>query len=164
MKRLSPLAAFAKTGRMGKRLGLSPRRWQKGMEKLRGDRLLGRLFAASRAELGEIGERIVVPHLANLTGCPIRDTIMNRRLHRKAVRFYRQSACPMPLASFASPANSGFQSYLAGAKSRSKLAWSASSRPWGSMIKAIPPGLIHVIRLPRAKTNLSSGWLSRSRK
>jgi hypothetical protein len=53
-------------------LGLSAQRWQHGMEKLRGDRLVGRFFAASRAKLREIAERIGVRHLVNLTGCPIR--------------------------------------------------------------------------------------------
>ena len=42
------------------------------LEKLRGDRLVGRVFAASRAKLREIADRIGVPHLVNLTGCPIR--------------------------------------------------------------------------------------------
>ena len=42
------------------------------MEKLRGDRLLGRFFAASRAKLREIAHGIGVRHLVNLTGCPIR--------------------------------------------------------------------------------------------
>ena len=41
-------------------------------KKLRGDRLLGRFFAASRAKLREIADRIGVRHLVNLTGCPIR--------------------------------------------------------------------------------------------
>jgi hypothetical protein len=54
------------------RLGLSAQRWQHGMEKLRGDRLVGRCFAASRAKLREIAERIDVRHLVNLTGCAIR--------------------------------------------------------------------------------------------
>src|SRR5271156_2659030 len=36
------------------RLGLSAHRWQNGMERLRGDRLVGRFFAASRAKLREI--------------------------------------------------------------------------------------------------------------
>jgi hypothetical protein len=51
---------------------LSAQRWQHGMEKLRGDRLVGRFFAASRAKLREIADRIGVRHLVNLTGCPIR--------------------------------------------------------------------------------------------
>jgi hypothetical protein len=42
------------------------------IEKLRGDRLLGRFFAASRTELREIGERLGVRRLVNLRGCPIR--------------------------------------------------------------------------------------------
>jgi hypothetical protein len=54
------------------RLGLSAQRWQHGMEKLRGDRLVGRFFAASRAKLREIVDRIGVRHLVKLTGCPIR--------------------------------------------------------------------------------------------
>ena len=54
------------------RLGLSAQRWQHGMEKLRGDRLLGRLFAASRAKLPEIAERLGVRRLVNLVGCPLR--------------------------------------------------------------------------------------------
>jgi hypothetical protein len=54
------------------RLGSSVQGWQSRLEKLRGDRLLGRFFAASRARLREIGERLGVRHLVNLTGCPIR--------------------------------------------------------------------------------------------
>ena len=54
------------------RLGLSAQRWQHGMEKLRGDRLVGHFFAASRAKLREIADRIGVRHVVNLTGCPIR--------------------------------------------------------------------------------------------
>jgi hypothetical protein len=54
------------------RLGYSAQSWQKGSERLRGDRLLGRFFAASRAKLREIGERLGVRHLVNLTGCPTR--------------------------------------------------------------------------------------------
>jgi hypothetical protein len=54
------------------RVGLSAQRWQHGMEKLRGDRLVGRFFAASRTKLREIADRIGARHLVNLTGCPIR--------------------------------------------------------------------------------------------
>jgi hypothetical protein len=54
------------------RLGWIAQGWQKRMERLRGDRLLGRFFAASRARLREIGERPGVRHLVNLTGCPAR--------------------------------------------------------------------------------------------
>jgi hypothetical protein len=39
---------------------------------LNGDRLLGRFYAATRAKLREIGERLGVRHLVNLTGCPAR--------------------------------------------------------------------------------------------
>jgi hypothetical protein len=55
-----------------KRLGRNAQSWQLQIEKLRGDRLLGRFFAASRAKLREIGERLGVHHLVNLRGCPIR--------------------------------------------------------------------------------------------
>ena len=54
------------------RLGWRAEGWQNQLEKLRGDRLLGRFFAASRAKLREIGERLGVRNLVNLTGCPIR--------------------------------------------------------------------------------------------
>jgi hypothetical protein len=54
------------------RLGFSAQRWQHGMEKLRGDRLVGRFFAASRAKLRGIADRIGVRHVVNLTGCAIR--------------------------------------------------------------------------------------------
>ena len=53
------------------RLNSSAQSWQVRLEKLRGDRLLGRFFAANRAKLREIGERLGVRHLVNLTGCPI---------------------------------------------------------------------------------------------
>jgi hypothetical protein len=54
------------------RLGFGAQRWQNEIEKLRGDRLLGRFFAACRAELREIADRIGAWYLVNLTGCPIR--------------------------------------------------------------------------------------------
>jgi hypothetical protein len=54
------------------RLGCSAQSWQVQMEKLRGDRLLGRFFAASRAKLREIAGNLGVRHLVNLRGCPIR--------------------------------------------------------------------------------------------
>jgi len=54
------------------RLGLSAESWRIGMEKLRGDRLLGRFFAASRVKLREIAQRLGVRHLVNLKGCPLR--------------------------------------------------------------------------------------------
>jgi hypothetical protein len=42
------------------------------MSRLGGYRLLGRFFASTRAKLREIGERLGVRHLVNLTGCPLR--------------------------------------------------------------------------------------------
>ena len=54
------------------RLGCSAQSWQIQIEKLRGDRLLGRFFAASRKKLREIAGRLGVHHLVNLRGCPIR--------------------------------------------------------------------------------------------
>ena len=54
------------------RLGLSAQSWQSGMDKLRGDRLLGRFFAASRVKLREIAQSLGVRHLVNLKGCPLR--------------------------------------------------------------------------------------------
>jgi hypothetical protein len=54
------------------RLGCSAQSWQIQIEKLRGDRLLGRFFATSRAKLQEIGERLGVRRVINLRGCPIR--------------------------------------------------------------------------------------------
>jgi ribosomal protein S14 len=42
------------------------------MEKLRGDRLVRRFLAASRAKLREIADRIGVRRMVNLTGSPIR--------------------------------------------------------------------------------------------
>jgi hypothetical protein len=54
------------------RLGNSARSWQIQIKRLRGDRLVSRFFAASRAKLQEIGERLGVRHLVNLRGRPIR--------------------------------------------------------------------------------------------
>jgi hypothetical protein len=42
------------------------------MEKLHGDRLVGRFVAASRAKLLEIAERLGVRRPVNLVECPIR--------------------------------------------------------------------------------------------
>jgi hypothetical protein len=54
------------------RLNWSAQSWQKRIEKLGGDRLLGRFFASSRARLQEIRDRLGVRHLVNLRGCPVR--------------------------------------------------------------------------------------------
>jgi hypothetical protein len=42
------------------------------MQRLNADRLLGRFFAATRAKLREIGERLGVRHLVKLVGCHAR--------------------------------------------------------------------------------------------
>jgi hypothetical protein len=55
-----------------KRLGCRAQNWHNRMQRLNGDRLLGRFFAATRAKLREIGERLGVRHLVNLAGCPAR--------------------------------------------------------------------------------------------
>ena len=54
------------------RLGCSTQSWQIPIERLCGDRLLGRFFAASRAKLREICDRLGARRLVNLRGCPIR--------------------------------------------------------------------------------------------
>jgi hypothetical protein len=52
------------------RLGSTAERWQARLEKLKGGRLLGRFFAATRGRLREVAARMKVHHLANLGGCP----------------------------------------------------------------------------------------------
>ena len=54
------------------RLGYDAQSWQIQIKKLCGDRLVGRFFAASRAKLRDIGERLGLHRLVNLRGCPIR--------------------------------------------------------------------------------------------
>ena len=54
------------------RVGSSAERWQARLEKLKGGRLLGRFFAATRGRLREVAARMKVHHLANLGGCPAR--------------------------------------------------------------------------------------------
>ncbi len=54
------------------RLGSDAENWQARLHKLAAGRLLGRFFAASRARLREIAERLGVHHLANLGGCAAR--------------------------------------------------------------------------------------------
>jgi hypothetical protein len=54
------------------RLGCSAPSWQRRLEMLHGDRLLGRFSASTRAKLREIGGRLGVRHLVIPTGCPIR--------------------------------------------------------------------------------------------
>ncbi|MGZ3387373.1 MAG: hypothetical protein ACXVB5_21020 [Isosphaeraceae bacterium] len=54
------------------RLGSNAENWQAPLQKLAAGRLLGRFFAASRARLREVAERLGVHHLANLGGCAAR--------------------------------------------------------------------------------------------
>ena len=54
------------------RLGFTAESWRDAMDKLRGERLLGRIFAASRIKLREIAKHLGVRHLINLRGCPLR--------------------------------------------------------------------------------------------
>jgi hypothetical protein len=54
------------------RLGTNADGWQTRLEKLKGRRLLGRFFAASREQRCEVAARLRVHHLANLGGCPAR--------------------------------------------------------------------------------------------
>ena len=54
------------------RLRVSHDTWCDGMKRLRGERLLGRIFAASRVKLREIADHLGVRHLVNLRGCPLR--------------------------------------------------------------------------------------------
>ena len=56
---------------IAERLNCSGQRWQSQIVWFGGDRLLDRFYASSRAKLWKIGERLVVSHLGNLTGCPI---------------------------------------------------------------------------------------------
>jgi hypothetical protein len=53
-------------------LGFSAQSWQDEIDKPRGERLLGRIFAASRIKLREIAKHLGVRHLVNLRGCPLR--------------------------------------------------------------------------------------------
>ena len=54
------------------RLGSDAENWQARLHKLAAGRSLGRFFAASRARLREIAERLGVHHVANLGGCAAR--------------------------------------------------------------------------------------------
>ena len=54
------------------RVGCTAERSQSRLEKLKGGRLLGRFFAASRGRLREVAAQMQVHHLANLGGCPSR--------------------------------------------------------------------------------------------
>ena len=54
------------------RLGFTGESWQDAMDKLSGERLLGRFFVASRDKLREIAKHLGVRHLVDLRGCPLR--------------------------------------------------------------------------------------------
>jgi hypothetical protein len=54
------------------RLGCSAQSRQARQQKLKGDRLVGRFFATTRAKLREISERLGVRHVINLAGCRTR--------------------------------------------------------------------------------------------
>jgi hypothetical protein len=58
--------------RVFERLGSNAENWQGRLQKLAAGRLLGRFFAASRARLREVAERLGVHYLANLGGCAAR--------------------------------------------------------------------------------------------
>ena len=62
----------AELGGIFERLGCSAQSCQARLEKLKGDRLLGRFFATTRAKLREISERLGVRHVVNLASCPAR--------------------------------------------------------------------------------------------
>jgi len=52
------------------RLGTTAETWQARLEKLSKGRLFGRFFAASRARLREVAERLGLRRVPNLGGCP----------------------------------------------------------------------------------------------
>jgi hypothetical protein len=56
------------------RLGTTAETWQARLEKLKAGRLLGRFFAASRDRLREVAAHLGIHHVANLAGCPARQT------------------------------------------------------------------------------------------
>jgi hypothetical protein len=54
------------------RVGTSADHWEARLRALRGGRLLGRFFAATRHRLREVAERLGLRRVANLGGCPAR--------------------------------------------------------------------------------------------
>jgi hypothetical protein len=54
------------------RLGCGAENWHNRMQRLNGDRLLGRFFATTRAKLREISENLGLRHVVNQAGCPAR--------------------------------------------------------------------------------------------
>src|SRR5208337_4401039 len=72
MLREGKAAISGELARVFERLGSNAENWQGRLQKLAAGRLLGRFFAASRARLREVAERLGVHHLANLGGCAAR--------------------------------------------------------------------------------------------
>jgi hypothetical protein len=70
--RICRRAISAELAGIFEQLSCSALTWQARLEKLKGDRLLGRFFATTRAKLREISERLGVRYVVNLTGCPTR--------------------------------------------------------------------------------------------
>jgi hypothetical protein len=48
---------------------------QRNGKRLRKGRLLGRFFAVSRQRLREVAAHLGIHHVANLAGCPARQTV-----------------------------------------------------------------------------------------
>jgi hypothetical protein len=65
-------AISGELARVFERLGSNAENWQGRLQRLAAGRLLGRFFAASRARLREVAERLGVHHLTNLGGCAAR--------------------------------------------------------------------------------------------
>ena len=65
-------AISSEVSRILERLGSSAESWWARLEKLSKGRLLGRFFAASRAQLREVATQLSVHHIANLGGCSAR--------------------------------------------------------------------------------------------
>jgi len=68
MFREGKAAISGELARVFERLGSIAENWQGRLQKLAPGRLLGRFFAASRARLPAVAERLGVHHLANLGG------------------------------------------------------------------------------------------------
>jgi hypothetical protein len=70
--RLGKASISAELAGIFERLGFIAETWRDAMGKLRGERLLGRIFAASRIKLRAIAKQLGARHLVNLPGCPLR--------------------------------------------------------------------------------------------
>jgi hypothetical protein len=67
-------AITAEVSAILERVGTNAETWHARLDKLSKGRLLGRFFAASRDRLRAVAARLNVHHLANLGGCPARQT------------------------------------------------------------------------------------------